>query len=220
MGETIQDPQNTDRTTEGQTPQTVSGAALGGEGGTTPKPEVLDKAQVDEIVKREVQKALTKAGRDAKALETKEQALAEKEAKIAQKEKEAEEKELAEAETDEDKAKIKAKYDLKAERKKLAEDKALFEKEKAEHAAELEAAEKEILIWDIAKEAKVDLSDLKDTITELGLTTEEQFKVAAKRLKPTVTTPPLRPDSNKTIGGGKDLSGKSPMQLAREAYTK
>jgi len=188
------------------------------------EPETLTREQAN----KEISDKLAAAGRTAKQLEAKTQAIeAEKQAlqareeKIAQKEKEAEDKELAGAETDEDKAKIKAKFDIKAANRELATKVSAFEKEKAEHAAELEAAQntkREILIWDIAKEAKIDPSDLKDTVNELGLTTQEQIKAAAKRLKPAGDKTPLQPDSNKTKGGTGALTVEQADKLSMAEY--
>jgi len=54
--------------------------------------------------------------------------------------------------------------------------------------------------------------DLKETIDELGLTTEEQFRTAAKRLKPVMESTPLKPDSNRGKGTS-DLSSLSTREL-------
>lgn len=188
------------------------------------EPETLTREQAN----KEISDKLAAAGRTAKqleakaqAIETEKQALQAREEKIAQKEKEAEDKELAGAETDEEKAKIKAKFDIKAANRELANKVAAFEKEKAEHAAELEAAQetkKEILIFDIAKEAKIDPSDLKDTVTELGLTTQEQIKAAAKRLKPAGDKTPLQPDPNTTKGGAGAFTAEQADKMSMDDY--
>jgi len=184
------------------------------------EPQTFTKEQVE----KEISDRLATAGRTAKQLEEKakafearEQALRDREEKIVQKEKEAEEKELAGAETDDDRMRIKAKYSLKAENRKLVDERAAFEKERAAHADELRVAndtKKEILIWDIAREAKVDAIYLKDVIEEFNLTTEEQFKAIAKRLKLGVEKSPLRPDSGKTKGGEnwRDLSADEKLR--------
>jgi len=190
------------------------------------EPETLTREQAN----KEISDKLAAAGRTAKqleakaqAIETEKQALQAREEKIAQKEKEAEDKELAGAETDEEKAKIKAKFDIKAANRELANKVAAFEKEKAEHAAELEAAQetkKEILIFDIAKEAKIDPSDLKDYIKELQLEnpTPEQIKAAAKRLKPAGEKTPLQPDSNKTKGGAGAFTAEQADKMSMDDY--
>ena len=182
----------------------------------TPKetPQTYTQDQVDKTVDA----ALTKAGRDAKSFELKEKSLTERGEQLEQWRKD---KEAAELEALKDNPEA---LDFYKERKTLKQEKADLAKEKAEHAEEIRIAketQQESAIREIATEHKVDPVKLKNLSTKFNIEGKEQLAELAEEIASGKTADPsFDVDSGKTTGGKKDLSGMSPMELAREGYSK
>lgn len=206
---------------KGQTSKAEPGTTPGGE------PETFTKEQAQ----KQVSDALAAAGRDAKSLETRGKDLDAREVNLKaeqeritqwQKERDAEQLEAA-RDNPQLLDQVQQKRQLRDDRTKLNQDRAEFERDKAEHKGVIDAAsatQREITIWDIAQKNGVDAANLKDKCDKFNLQSNEQMEEMAKTMSGTKPAEPLKPDSGETTGGGKDLSGKSPMQLAREAYSK
>jgi len=135
--------------------------------------------------------------------------------------------ELEAARGDPDKLKeLQAKKSYKAKLAEIQKREATQTKREAEHESLIKAAQEATLerkISELAVEHELNPQDIKDAMTELNLTTVDQAVAVAKHLGVKPKEPPKGPsktDSLLTSRGGKDLSGKSPMQLAREAYEK
>jgi len=211
MGETDKDAQGN---------PLVTGQSPGAGAGSTPEPETptLTEAQAKAQTAKEVQAALTAAGRTAKQLEQKEAANKAQEAELDARQKALDDAELEAVKGDPDlETQYRNKKKLQDAQKALAEDKRKFEQEKTQHQADIDAAnatKKEITIWEIAQKHGVDANALK----ELNLETPEQIEAVAKAMatgKPATPPggePPSEPDSLKTKGGGEDLSGMSSRQ--------
>ena len=208
MGEIKETPKNS--------PQT--GKASEGSEETTPKAEA--KTYTEKDIEKAVQVALTKAGRDAKALADKEATLnTEKEAvdtakaEIAEIQKQIDEAELEAARGDPDKLKeLQAKKSYKAKlaeldtkNKELQKREADLNRREAEHEAEIQAAketQREITIWQIAQEKSVDPVRLKTLAEKFNIEGKENLEELANEIasgKPEGET--LKVDSGATSGG-------------------
>lgn len=167
-------------------------------------------------VQKAVSDALSKAGRDAKSLEGREQSLKEREEAIRAKEAETETKELEEAKSDPQKlqtyqakkARKEQQQDIEAQKAQVKKERAELERDKVEHEAELKAAretQREIAIWKIAEKYSVDPVMLKDLNIPL-----DQTEAVAKRLqKPKEGE--TKVDSGVTSGGSTTLKGNAAL---------
>jgi len=185
-----------------------------GEQGTSEQtPETFTKAQVDKIKSD----ALAEVGRTAKALE-------EREDKIAQWKKEQEAAQEEAARDDPVALKqLRQKQKLDAQEADFNKLKADHEKWWGERQAEVEEVKTtkfEIAVFNIAQKNGVDASTLKDAAVEFNLTTEEQIESLAKRLAKGEPTKSMKLDSGKTTGGGKDLSSLSGRELIEKGLEK
>ena len=208
MGETDKDAQGN---------PLVTGQPPGAGAGSTPKQETptLTETQAKEQSAREVQAALTAAGRTAKGFEQREATTKAQEEALNARQKAIDDAELEAIKGDPDlEAQYRNKKKLQDAERVLAEDKRKFEQEKLGHQADIDAAnasKKEIAIWEIAQKHGVDANALK----ELNLDTPEQIEAVAKAMsagKPAGS----EPDSGKTKGGVGDLSGLSPTERKKE----
>jgi len=175
------------------------------EKGTSPKEA---KTYTEKEFQERVSDALAKAGRDAKSLadqkasiEAQQQEIDATKAEINEMQKRIDEAELEAATGDPDKLRelqAKKSYrdqlaDLSTKKKELDRREAEITRKEAEHAETVKAAEQhqmEMSLWEIAAEAEINPQTLKDGVKELNLTTVEQAKALAKRLKPTGERPP------------------------------
>lgn len=153
---------------------------------------------------------LTIAGRDAKALETREASLKAKEEAVAQSVAKIEQ---WQTERDEElKSTNPDQYDIAVEKRKTANERAKLDADIVTHAERLKAAdetEREITIWRIAEKIGVDAEKLKANSTEFNLQDEDQIEKMAQTMAGAKGgETPLLPDSGVTIGGvgWKDLS--------------
>ena len=194
--------------------------------GTSNAPKTYTEAEVLKIKSD----ALAKAGRDAKALEAKEEALRQREEAQAQRDKEQEEREYERVRGNpEALSKWQAERDLKKERDALQKERDALEREKVEHQVALEAAQKlttAAQIGEIATKYKVDVAILND----FGLNVEQTEKIAQRlsslppaeleRLKNPGQQPkpaPVKRDSGVTHGGGgTNLGDLSPKDRLKE----
>jgi len=155
-------------------------------------------------------------------IKSQEEAIREREARIAEWERQREEAELAEARTDPVKlreyqrkqAEKKQLNDLEAQKAELRKLQDEINKSRLEHEAEIKAAREtqmEIKLWQIGAKYGVDYVALK----ELNLPTVEQAEAVAKKLsnlKPKETKGAFTPDSGVTSG----MRGKlSPEQFEK-----
>jgi hypothetical protein len=207
-----------DETKETQKDSLPQGKALEGSEGTTPKVEV--KTHTEEETAKQVQAALVKAGRDAKALSDREatlkadrEAIEAKRTELAEWERRRDETELAEARRDPDKLAAWQKkqadktrdVEFTTRETNIKKREADLAKREAEHEAEIKATQEtqlEIKLWEIGAKHKLDPVILKDTMKDLNLTTVEQAEALAKRL--TGQRPPegeFNPVSGVTSGG-------------------
>jgi len=176
-----------------------------GKGQATPKEnpqEQIDKA---------VQAALTKAGRDAKALETKAADLEAREQRIKEHERLRDQAELEAAKSD----------PVKLTAYQLKKDRELLEKEKAEHQAEITAAketQREVLVWQVASDKGVDPMRLKNLSTEFNLQGKEQLEKLAAEIASKTEPSKIKTDSGVTSGARKDLSSLSPDEKLAKGF--
>jgi len=187
----------------------------GGKPGTTSKEEPLTYTQ--EQAQKMVNDALSQAGRDAKSLEQKANDIKAREEAIRAKEEAEEAAKIEALKDDPDKlAEYQERQSVKKEREQL-------ERDKAEHAAEIQAAretQKEVTIWQVASDKSIDPVRLKKLSEKFGIEGKEKLEELADEIGSGKTNQQIEVDSGVTTGGGKDLSGKSPIELAREAYEK
>jgi len=214
------------------------GKAPEGSEETTPIADA--KTYTEKDVEKAVQVALTKAGRDAKALETQagqikadQEAIEATRAELDEIQRQIDQSELEAARGDSAKLReLQAKKSYKAKlaeldtkNKELQKREAELDRREAEHASKIQAAEEtqlEIEIWKIAKAEGVDPVELKDMMKDLKLTTVEQAKGLAKRLnkKPEDenTKKKSTHDSLVTSGGTKSQEGKSARQIYADNF--
>lgn len=196
----------------------TSGGSKGITSGKTPQ------TYTQEQTRNMVSDALAKAGRDAQTLEQREAAVkAQEDANKAEQERK-DAAELAEAQGDPDKMAVYEKKQAEKQRRaNLDTREAELNKREAENAAEIQAA-KEIqkgnTIREIATEHKVDPVRLKDLSVKFSIEGKEKLEELADEIGSGKTDHQIDVDSGITSGGKKDLSGKSPMELAREGYSK
>jgi len=178
-----------------------------GSEGTTPTEEAKTQYTREELDKA-LQADRIKRGRDDKSLSEKKAALDAQEesvkarlAKIEEWERQQDAAELAEAQRDPDKlvayqakqAERNRGKSLDAREAELKKREAEQDRREAENAEKVKAAEQHQMgmsLWEIAAEAGINPQTLKDGVKELNLTTVEQAKALAKRLKPTGERPP------------------------------
>jgi len=177
------------------------------DGGEETTPKVEAKTYTQEELDRAIHAARSQAGRDAKSLELRDQALTSREKALKEREEKLEAAELEGLKNDPQK------LDIHQQRKALREERAALEKEKAEHQAEIEAAreiQRELDIWEIGEKYALDPQMLKDLNLPL-----DQTEAVAKRLSEArpKETKEIKTDSSVTSGGGKDLSKLTTRQL-------
>ncbi len=187
--------------------QDTTGKASGSEAGTTPAEETqtLTKAQAEEMVTKAVQKARIDAGRDAKTLEQREQAVKTKEEKHAQAVQARREREIEDVRDDAGALKdTRAKHKLEDTNAELAKTKSELdaEREKGKQRDEVVAkTTQEQNAREIATRLNVD----EKTLSALSKHTDgskEAIEAMAQALpKMGEVKKPVTPDSGKTIGG-------------------
>lgn len=198
-------------------------ASPGGREETTPNVEA--KTYTEKDIDKAVHAAVSQAGRDAKSFELREQALTKREEALKQKEAEKEAAELAEAQKDPaNLAVYQSKQAEKQRAKSWGEREADLTRREADiNAAQKakEAEDKEVIIWRIAKDKGVDEVRLMALSEKFNIEGKENLEELAGEIASGKPKEPVKKtDSLLTSGGGKDLSGKSPMELATEAYSK
>lgn len=187
---------------------------------TTPKVEA--KTYTEEDVKKAIQSALTKAGRDAKkltdweaGLKSQQQEIDATKAEIVKLQEQIDEAEVESARGDPAKLRelqAKKSYksllgDLENKKREMARERAILDRDKVEHEATIEAAretQREIDIWKLAEKYSLDAQMLKDLNLSI-----EQTEAVAKRLgeKPKTITP----DSGVTSGNKTMLKGDAAL---------
>ena len=200
--------------TENQKDTSHAGDSSGGKQETSGGvPKTFTRESVEAEKQKAISDALSAAGRNAKALEIREQAVREAEARVAEDAKRRDE--AYEESIKEDTEKLrewKATKSLKGKEASLAQREADFERERAEHKDTIEAANKVNRSADaqrIATEQKVDVKALLD----FGGDTPESMETLAKVL-PKIVAEPMKTDSSKTLGGG------ASWEEVRAAYIK
>ena len=190
-----------DETKETQENSLPKGKASEGSEGTTPKPEVYTKAQLDEAI----QKDRIQRGRDAKTLEQRVNDIKAREGAIAKWQADRDAAELAEAQKDPDKlAAYQQKQADRQRRTSLDEREAAIAKREAEHEAEITAAreaQKEIVIWQIASAKNIDPMRLKTLSEKLSIEGKERLEVLADEIGSGKTDKQISVDSGVTTGG-------------------
>jgi len=207
------------------TPQGTGNSSGAGDGITSKDSGTYTKESQDKAVND----ALAHAGRDAKgfseretAVQAREDAAKAYEEKVAQAQRDKDAAELEAARNDPDKlSALQRRQHARAEADELAREKADLARSKAEHEDALKALKQSGILENanrLAKEHDVDPS----LLVEFGGDNLETMEKLAKKLASNAGNKPpdpLHPDSSVTTGGGKDLSGKSPLELAHAAYT-
>jgi hypothetical protein len=216
----------------GQSPRGDAGSTSGGE----------PKTFTEEQVAKEVSDKLAAAGRDAKALDLRGKDLeAREEAVKAERERQAQWQKERDAEAEEaardDPEELKR---LRRERKVREREEALAKREteqtkrELEHRGEIEAAretQREIDVWEVAKETGLDARQLKDKVGEFctefnvefnSLTRGQITKVAQAVSAGKAPEPPKTPtpDSGRTTGGGTDFSKMSADDKLKAGFNK
>jgi len=217
------------------------GKAPTGEVGTTPKEtaKTYTEDEVQKAIEKATHDALIKAGRDAKSLadkeaslKTQQQEIDDTKSEISKIQEQIDEAELEAARGDPDKLReIQAKKSYKTllagledKKKELKNEREALERDKAEHASEIEAAQEatlEMKIFELAVEHELNPQDIRDSMTELKLTTVDQAVVIAKRLsgKPKEPTKePRKTDSLLTSGAKGSLEGKPARQIYADYF--
>ena len=176
-------------TTENTTPK--EGHAYSSEGGTPQEPLTHTKTQVDEAL----QKDRIVRGRDDKALQTREDVVAAREAEADRRQGERYAEELATAQGD----------PVALDALQLKKEKADLARSKAEHQSEIESAretKREISVWEIATKYGVDAETLK--ALDLDAVKTEVVAKAMAGGEPATDKEGKKiekPDSGVTIGG-------------------
>ncbi len=181
------------------------GKAPGSGDGTTPKeePKTLTESQAKEREEKAAQKARIAAGRDAKALETREQRV--KDAEVKAEEEQREKDAVAIKAADGDPERLTALQIGRQNREDAAtnkKEKERLEQVNADQEAAIEAANATKLetdIWGIAEEEKVDPAWLKSLAVKYKISDKEALREIAKGAS---SKKPFNPYSGKTIGGG------------------
>lgn len=191
-------------------------------------PEAADKGTptlTQEEADAQVHAALTKAGRDAKSLETSRAEIKAREDRIKAEEeeharwrKERDEAELAAVEDDPDKVSA-IQLRQEARRLKIEVESAKRENERkgadiADREKHLQETQREVDIFNIATKYNLDAADLKD----LGLPAEATEKVAKVMAGKTKTeTPPFKPlEKGKSTSGTGKLTDKDRLNMTTE----
>ena len=188
---------------------------------TTPTVQTYNQDQLDKAIHA----ALTKAGRDAKSLETWKKTL-EQEAEGIN----ATKAEVAEWKQSQETALLEAikknpdavdwlqkKKELETERKAHNQEKATLAKEKAEWAETIKATketQREVLIWKVAQAKGVDPMKLKTLSVKFNIEGEEQLEELAEEITSKVEAPKIKTDSGLTSGSG----DKSEEQRLKDRY--
>ena len=213
--------------TKGLSSETPGQASKGDEGNTSEtEPQTYTKEQIDGIVAKAKSDALATAGRTATALEKREATVKAREDANKAEQERRDAAELAEAEKDPDKlAAYQSRQTERQRAKSLDEREANIARSEAEHGAEITAAkeaQKEITIWEVASAKSIDPMRLKTLSEKFNVEGKEKLEEMAEEIasKKGETDKGITVDSGLTKGGGKDLSGLSPQELAQKAYEK
>ncbi len=203
------------------------GTAEGDNQGTSETP--TPKTFTEEQVKKQVDDALAKAGRDVKILEDKQKALKQSEDELKQREfklaewqRTRDEEELESVQDDPDKLNvIQERQRIREDKRKIAEERKAIEAEKAQHAEDIRIAQetkREATIQNIASKYGIDAQVLKD----LDLSPEQTEKVAAKfsKARTSKTKDDYKPDSGETRGGTSRLTPEKAESLSMEDYAR
>lgn len=185
---------------------------------TSEQPETLTREKLDEIRTKAASDALSAAGRTAKALEVREEAIRTAEERLAQAQKDRDEKEEYEARDDSDKlTAIRTGRTLRELNTKLAEAKRELDEERTkgkQRDAEKAETDREISVFEIATKHTVDAETLKNLSKHTDGSTEAIEALAQILPKKVEAKPPLRADSGKTIGS------EASWEQVRDAYIK
>ena len=212
--------------TSATTQDTPSKDSSAGEGGTTSQetPQTYTKQQMDKAVSD----ALSQAGRDAKALETQRNELTQQAEAI-----ETTKQEIEKYRQDQDAAFMEAvknnpdavnwaekNKELQAKEKELKKQLADFNKTKLEYDAQIKAAQetqKEINIFSVASEKKVDPQRLKTLSDKFGITDKDKLAELADEIasKGGTSTQDVHIDSGMTKGAPGE---KSEEQRLKDRY--
>lgn len=203
----------TDKTKQG-VPQNTGQSSEGEKGNTSENIQTYTK----ESTAKAVSDALATAGRTAKALSDREAAVQAREDTQAQAQAKRDEAELAAVQGDPDQlTAVQKKQRLQAQEADFKKREEVLARSMLEHEDALNAvkkSEREQTAARIAQEHNVDAS----VLVKFGGDSAETMEELAKTLPEKKASTSLKPDSSANLGPGKDLSGKSPMQLATEAY--
>jgi len=161
---------------------------------------------VEETTKKAVSDALSAAGRTAKVLEVREQAVTAKEERAEQKQKEQDERDRYEArDNPEALSALDERQKHRDTKAKLTQVKSELEEEKTKgKQRDAETAETKIVTaaWEIAQKHGVDVEILKKNISKYTDGSTEAMEAIAQGMAKKGGTTPLKVDSSKTIGGG------------------
>ncbi|MBA7466123.1 hypothetical protein ES707_01298 [subsurface metagenome] len=194
-----------------------------GSEGTTPKADA--KTYTEDEFQGALQADRIKRGRDDKSLSGREVAVKSREDANKAEQERRDAAELAEAQKDPDRLAVYQSKKAERQRARSQDERdAAQDKREAEHEAEINAAreaQKEINIWQIASAKGIDPVRLKNLSEKFNIEGKEKLEELAGEIasgKPEPTDKKKPHDSLVTSGGGKDLSGLSPNELAQKAY--
>ena len=194
------------------------GKAPEGKEGTTPKVEAktYSEEEKNEEVKKAVQNALIKAGRDNKTLELKGQVLTEREEAV--KTAEAEVAELQEQLKNPDAVDwAKKNKELQEAQKNLRKEKAELTKKQAEFDSQIKVVQEETrdkAIWGIAAKftnEPAEMADLFVSLSKLNIEDMGQLEELARTITSAKPKTPITPDSLITSGSVKSLKGDAAL---------
>jgi len=202
-----------------ETKETQGVATSGDTKGTSEKePETFTKEQVEEAERKGKSDALSEIGRYKTSAENAIKAAKAAGERLDRMLKEQEDAELEAARDEPDKLTgIRARQAQRQRDTDLEERERKLKESEDEHAEALKGvveSTKEQNAREIATRLNVDFEPLVKFTDGSTEAMEELAKSLPKKGEGTA----LKPDSGKTIGGGKDLSGMSPLALARKGY--
>ncbi len=201
--------------TEERKDTSQAGDSSGEKQGTSKKePETFTKEQVEEISTKAVSDALSTAGRTAKSLEEREEAIKKADERTAQEGRERREKELEIARDDPDKfTAVQLRHKQEVKDAELAKDRRELDADKEKHQEAVKVDLETIRVFNrtkIAAEVAVDKGVSVDSLLKLTKEdTREAMEATAKLLSE--KKPPLKTDSGRGTGG-EDLSKLTPDQ--------
>ena len=187
--------------------------------GTSEKePKTFTEEQVEEISTKAVSDALATAGRTAKSLDEREEAIKKADERTAQEGRERREREIEAARDDPDKfTAVQLRHKQEVKDAELAKEKRDLDTEKEKHQETVKTDLETIRVFNRTKlAAEVAVAKGVSVDALLKLTKEdsrEAMEATAKLLSE--KKPPLRPDSSRTIGG-KDIDKLTPDEMIKE----